>query len=228
MATTVRSSSSNQATTGTAISVTAPTGTTTGDVVVIAINGNNNTTIADNNGSTPFTADISNWSPNTVGGQTMSIYLRTIQTGDPTTYNFTLGTTGRWAIVAVTFQNPQATFYDVAPSTANGINLDNPMNQFTIDCKSITTQSNNAIHIALCMIDGPINITGFPAGYTTEQNTTQQPIAFSDKVIATAGATGIQTFTVDTNSADGATLSFSIKGETITATTPQIPWYTAP
>jgi len=214
MATTVRASSQNSATTGTAASVAAPTGTTTGDVVVIAVHFNQQTTIADNNGATPFTADLSNYKPNTSSGHTVSIFSRRIQVGDPTTFNFTGGASGRWSIIAVTFQNPHATdIYDVTPSTTNADNLDSPPGSSGATAPDITTTTDNAIHCALAFIDASIDdFTGWPSGYTVQQSVdNNQGQTFTTKVITPAGATGEQTFTHNGSGTAFIGLSFAVK-----------------
>src|SRR5215471_18650883 len=99
MATTLRSSSANTAGTGTALSVSAPTGTATGDLVQIFVHLNGVTTITDNNGSTAFTEDVNDYQ-NTPSGMTTSIFTRRVQAGDPSTYNFTAGASDRWTVVA--------------------------------------------------------------------------------------------------------------------------------
>lgn len=211
MATTIRASSSNHSTTGTAISVTAPTGTTTGDLVIISVHGNNQTTIADNNGSTPFTADISDYKPNPTGGHTLAIYSRRIVGGDPSTYNFTLGTSGRWSIIAITFQSPNvSTIYDVAPSTGNAANHDDSSGN-TETAPTITTSTDNAIHVVCGYTDdGSGGAPSAPAGYTQAQAPTDEPQGLATKVISPAGSTGAQTYTF-TTSAPRIALSFAVK-----------------
>jgi len=211
MATTVRASNTNSATTGTAISVTAPAGTTTGDVVIVSVHANTQTTIADNNGATAFTEDINDYKPDPIDGHTVSVFSRRIQAGDPTTYNFTSGASGRWSIIAVTFQNPNASsIYDVAPSTSNANNIDNQLNG-NISAPSITTLTDNAIHCALAWVDSqPAIYTSHPAGYTVERDATNQPQSFCYKVITPAGATGSQAFVTDQFAARIA-MSFAIK-----------------
>jgi hypothetical protein len=211
MATTVRASSNNSASTGTAISVSAPTGTTAGDVVIISVHGNGQTTITDNNGGTPFTADISNYKPNTTNGHTVSIFSRRIVGGDPSTYNFTLGATGRWSITAVTFQTPSTTaIYDVAPNTANAANRDDSTAS-TLNAPTITTTTPNAIHIVCGYSDdGTGGAMTKPTGYTEQGNPVNEPQTVSTKVIASASATGAQTVTATTNSPMIA-LSFAVR-----------------
>jgi len=220
MATVLRESTENNSTTGTAISVSAPTGTTTGDVVTISVHCNGNTTIVDNNGATPFTEDLTDFSPNTTSGQTVSLFSRVIQAGDPSTYNFTSGASGRWSIVAACWQNPNATFYDVAPSTGNAANRDDS-SAATINAPSITTGFVNSIHVVCGYIDNALStISSNPGGYTTIKNSTDQPQGVSYKVIASAGATGAQTITSG-DSQPMIGLSFAIK-TSVDATTRKI------
>ena len=209
--TTIRASSQNSSTTGTAISVTAPTGTTTGDVVVVTVHGNGQTTIVDNNGATPFTEDLNDSQPNTTSGQTVSVFSRRIVGGDPGTYNFTLGASGRWSIIAVTFQNPHASdIYDVTPATSN---LDSPPGASTASAPSITTITKNAIHCACAFIDASVDdFTAWPAGYTVHQSVdNNQGQTFTTKVISAAGATGAQPFVHNGSGTAYIGVSFAIK-----------------
>jgi len=216
MSASYRASSSNSAASGTAVTVTAPTGTTTGDVVVISVHSNNQTTIADNNGATPFTEDINDYKPNTSGGHTVSVFSRRIQAGDPSSYAFTLGTTGRWSIVATTFQNPNATnIYDVAPSTSNAANADDSA-AATIAAPAITTNTTNTIHVVCGYFDdGAGGTPSAPAGYSTSGVEADEPQGVFYKTIAAAGSTGAQTVT-GTTSSPRIALSFAIKDTGVT------------
>lgn len=210
MTTTIRSSAKNNSTTGTAISVSAPAGTTAGDLSIVVIHSNQILSVTDNNGATPWTGDLE-FKPNTISGHTISVFSRRIVSGDPTTYNFTQTLTGRWSVIAVTFQNPNPiTVYDVAPAAGNSANTDTP-GANTIACPSITTLTGGAIHCVVGATDDAVGgVSGTPSGYTAEQTTADQPMQFADKVIATPSATGAQTFTFDTTSGVYG-LSFAIK-----------------
>jgi len=228
MATAIRASSSNSSSTGTAISVSAPAGTTAGDLVVISVQGNGQTTIVDNNGSTPFTADLSDYKPNTVDGHTVSIFSRRIVGGDPSTYNFTLGASNRWSIVAIAFSDPDpTTIYDVAPSSANAIGKYDggvPSYGTTADAPSITTTTDLAIHVVGGYADdGAGGAMSGPAGYTSRGTPVNEPQILATKSITPAGATGAQTVTATAGTAMIA-LSFAVKnhasaGATASATT---------
>ena len=187
----VRASSSNSAGTGTAMSVSMPTGTQAGDAVVIFAHGNGQSTIADNNGSTAFTEDLDDYKPNTASGHVVSVFKRRIQSGDPTTYNFTLGTSGRWSLVAVTFSDPNATdIFDTAISTQNIDDLG--AGGGTITAGSVTTTVANSIHLVAAVWDTSVTGTLSNNGSYTNASSiaTNQPTAVYWKVIASAGASG--------------------------------------
>lgn len=160
--------------------------------------------------SNQFTTDLSSWSPNTTNGETAAVFSRRITATDPSTYHFTLGTSGRWSVIAVTFQNPDpSTIYDVSPSTANGNNRDDSTTN-TLTAKTITTGVDNAIHVIWGgSDDGTGGAMTVPAGYTNEGQPTDEPSTIGVKTITPAGATGAQTITATTNS-PMMTLSFSI------------------
>lgn len=207
----IRSSASNSSTTGTAISVSAPSGVVANDVVIVVIHGNGQTTIVDNNGSTPFTEDVNDYQPNTTGGQTVSVFSRRIVSGDPSTYNFTLGTSGRWAITAVAIKNPHPTsIYDVAPSTSNAANRDDST-AATLNAPSITTNYYSALDFVCGFSDdGAGGAMSPPAGYTTQGNPTNQPLIVATKLISNPVATGTRTVT-GTTSAPMIALSFAVR-----------------
>lgn len=212
-ATTIGNSSQNSATTGTAISVSAPTGTAVGDVVIIAVSANGQVTLADNNGATPFTADIANYQPNTTNGQTLSLYSRRIKAGDPSTYNFTTSVSDRWAIVAMDVQNPNATsIYDVTPTTGNATNRDSSGDGTAVTA-TITTVTNNAIHVIVAQWDTSLAGTiTTPVGYTLAANANGggEPVHMSTKLISPIGATGAQSV-VNTQFGAYITFSFALK-----------------
>jgi len=203
-ATTVRSSSTNTAGTGTALSVSAPAGTTTGDLVFVFISSNGTITHTDNNGSTPFTEDLNDYQGSTSG--TLSIWERRILAGDPSTYNFTIGATTRWTIHAITLQSPNTTgIYDGTISTNGSVTT-----VTTANANSITTGVANSLHFALLTDDGASNtITSTPAGYTCPQNSGQQTMAVCYKVIASPSATGTQSFSW-TSASEWNSASFAV------------------
>jgi len=218
MAVSIRSSSKNDSNTGTAMSISAPAGATAGDKMIVLAQHNGNTTIVDNNGATPFTEDINDWQPTPTAGNTISVFSRTIQAGDPSTYNFTAGSSSRWALIAICVQATSPA-YDVAPNTANGGSTDDSASGTQV-IPSITTGVANTLHIVFCGWDTAATGTiTEPSGYTLLQsaNSGGQPLSASYKAIATASATGTTTY-VNTQFAARAGLSFSVKDSATTPT----------
>ena len=206
----ILSSSQNSASSGSP-NVSAPSGVQAGDKVIVVVTQNGQTTIADNNGSTPFTEDLADYQPNSGNGHTISVFSRIIQAGDPTTYNFTPGVTGRWAAIAIRLKGGE---YDVAPSSGNAANEDDS-DDGSIDAPSINV-GNNSIHIVVCTWDtSAIGTITTPSGYTLIQNANGggNPLHASSKAFATGGATGAVTCQ---NTEFGAMIafSFSVKSRT--------------
>lgn len=219
MALAVRSSSKNDDATGTAITVAAPSGATTGDFVVCIVQANGQTTIADNNGATPFTAapNFSDYKPNTSNGHTISVFSRTIEAGDPSTYAFTSGASGRWSIIAICFSGTSISF-DVAPNTANAAN-DDSASTGTINAPSINVAAST-IHAVFCGWDtSSYGTITTPTGYTLLQNanTDGEPLHASYKEFGSSGATGAVSI-ANTEFAAMIASSFSVK-ETAAANT---------
>jgi len=212
--TAVRSSSIGAAASGTAVTVSAPAGTTAGDLVIVVVHCNANTTIVDNNGATPFTEDLNDYQ-NVGAGQTGSIFSRRIVAGDPPTYAFTLGTSTRWTAVAITFSGPDpSAIYDVAPTVGNSARDTGNPSFASLD---ITTLTNGAFHLIYGLPDGNSqSASATPPGYTVEQNGGNQGIAAAWKVISPAGATGAQTWTW-TVSTPSITFSFAVKAAAVSA-----------
>lgn len=229
MALAVRSSSQNSSSTGTAITVAKPAGTTTGDFVVCIVQGNGQETLSDNNGATPFTkaTNFSDYKPNTSNGHVVSIFYRTIQDGDPDTYAFTLSTSGRWGIVAIAYSGASITF-DVAPDTTNAANEDDA-DDGTISAPAITV-ANNTIHTVFCGWDtGAIGTITTPGGYTLAENANGggEPLHASYKAFAVGGSTGAVSCV---NSEWGAMIagSFSVKENPATGYTSPFPAFRQP
>lgn len=196
----VRATASNSAGSGTAVTVARPTGTTTGDVVVVYLHGNGQTTFTDNNGGTPFTKDstVGDYKPNTSYGHTVSVFYRRIQASDPTSYAFTMGASGRWSAIAYTIQDPDpTTILDATPTLSNAESDGN-----SYAAPTITTNTPGSVHLPMaCLDDGATTVTGFPATYSNTVSENDQPMGVAAKVITPAGATGAQTFTFSASSA---------------------------
>jgi hypothetical protein len=192
-ATTVRSSSQGSSASGTAASVGRPTGTTTGDLAICVLSTNGLTSHSDNNGGTPFTKNLNDYMGSDSG--TISIWTRRILGGDPATYAWTIGTSQRWTVSCITLQTPNTSLiFDGSIST----NADGSSTLTDGTANNIATTQANSIHFAVLTTDGPANtVSSTPAGYTCDQNGGDQWTALCRKVIATAGATGAQSFSWD-------------------------------
>lgn len=218
----VRGSSTNTAATGTAQSVAEVSGTTIGDVVVVISVMNDlagESSVVDNNGATPFTKDYSREYFGAAGGGRMTVFTRRIQSGDPTTYNFTGAASTRWTLHAVCIESPNpSTIFDVAPAAGNSQGPTGTVSSLT--SLTITTLEANAIHIVVGATDGAsVAFTGTPGsgGWTILQNSGNQRAGVGYKLMAAPGATGAGTWTVGSASGMGS-LSFSIGSDAASST----------
>lgn len=220
MAVSVVASSNNGAASGTAVSVAAPTGTTTGDLAVCVVHANSQTnTIADNNGATAFTEPVNDYKPNDAGGHVVSIFYRVIQASDPTTYNFTLDSSQRWAAVAATFRGfDTGTNFEITPSTTY-FNNENNFDDSNVDAPTVTTSVSGSIHVAGAVMDTGATITiSLPASYTDlSSRNTNQTIALCYRIITPAGATGAKSFTLDGDTGARMGFSFVVKNAASTS-----------
>jgi hypothetical protein len=206
-ATTRRGIACNSAASGTDVSVTTTGGTTTGDLVLFVLHINDSPgvqTVTDNNGSTPATKIL----PETTGGEgyhTGVVFERRIIGGDPTTWHFTISSSDRWTICAITYETPHATTVDAGFATTTT----DPSDGVSLSVPSVTTTTSNAIHLSIAMFDGGGNsITATPSGYTTLYSTdTEQDLGIAEKVITSASATGTTSWT---DSADWSALGISV------------------
>lgn len=199
----------NQATTGTAVSVARPTGTTDNHVVSVAVHGNGQITISDNNTGTEFDKDFE-YKPNTSSGHTVAIFSRIIQSGDPSTYNFTLSSSGGWGVVATTVEDVDLTnIYDNAPGIGNSFGSESAS---SVNAPTITTATDNALHFAIGAVDSQTaTLSSTPATYAAVNAAGGgRGISVATKVITPAGATGAQAFSFsETTGVMG--ISYSLK-----------------
>lgn len=205
MTTTVRSSSFATSPSDNHLTLAMPAGAVAGDLLSYLIHCNNVTTIADNNGATAANEDINDYQEASAG-LTASLFSRRVLPGDPSTWDFVTGSTGRISGCIICWQNPHASvIYDVT-STNNQTG-----SATTIDALSVTTLTAGSIHCAVCGTDGPANTITPPGGiYTTQRNAGDQAVAFCTTVIAAPGATGNVTFPY-ANGNGAFTFSFAIR-----------------
>lgn len=191
MATTIDQANATLASadTGAAISVSKPSGASSGEVacVVIYANGAANT-ITDNNGSRPFTADsvVDEYAG---GGITasLSVLYRTLDGGEGSTFDFTLGTSDRWTAVAFIISNPNSTLQDADSTVGNFTAVNNA------DFPDITAANAGSLHVIIVGHDSSGSDVSAPVeDYTTIKDhdsalSTGQALYVGYKAIASSG-----------------------------------------
>ena len=200
----------------TTLSVSAPAGTTAGDVVIVI--GTRNAfsavdTLVDDNGSTPFTQVRSDFESGQ--GSSLTILRRVIQAGDPTTYTFDYDPAGDLGasylgLVAMTFRNVDAAIFDVAPS-AGTLTQESPDGN-DITCVAVTSTLANCIHVICAGREGGQGYRNTPSGYTAVAVASDFDWVTSVhyKILTSAGSSGVQTYTAP-EGGSGQTQSFIIK-----------------
>ncbi len=202
--------STTVAETATSITLAQPTGTVDGDYIVCFLNVNGTETIADNNGSTAFTDDYQN--SDLTPTETVAIFSRIQVSGDPTSYNFDWdGTSARIAGICISFSDPHTTPYDVAPSDASDNSTS--VNEEFLDDVDILTVIANSIHVSCIWVDrASVTTTYDGTSYSEEEDvgvSGSQGLTVNTKVIVTPAQTGVNTYTMSTDS-QAITQSFSI------------------
>jgi len=199
----LRAANTATANTVTVLSVTAPTGTVAGDLVVILGTRNAPNAISDlvdDNGATPFTKDRSDLEVS--NGLTLTIFSRRIRAGDPSSYSFKFNPAGdlgntRLSLIALTFSNPDpSAIYHVAPSAATvKSGMEAPSASGIVDILSVTSTIDHCIHVMCATREGFAgSYDSTPAGYTlvVDGVTLNSVNSCWIKTITPAGATGVQ------------------------------------
>lgn len=208
MALSLRSTATTNSGTSTTPSVSLPASGAVGDILIAIISHNDGTvTVADNNGATPMTEDYD--SGNDAGGLGLAIYSRVITGSEPSTLNFTISASNRWAITSFILTGQHATLYDVAIST-----YDIRLTTTTHTCNSCTTNTNGAWALAIDTLDSGTNtFSAGPGGSWTQIATVNagQPLAVYYLLQSTAGATGNASYTSASSGNSLAMRQFAIK-----------------
>lgn len=170
------------ASTGTAVSVTKPTGLAANDVLIFAIYANNNTTVSDNNGATPATAVHSRLAADS--SARISLYSRVAGGSEPASYSFTLSASNRWGIVCSAYRGVDTTtLYDDAPSDTTS---NSTTGSSTGTSPAITSAIDGVMAIAIgAFDDGTHDFSTFPGdSYTLGGNSgVNQPVSLSYKLL---------------------------------------------
>lgn len=221
MAITLVGAQSNHAASGTAITVTAPGGTT-GDRLYVVVHVNSETnTVTDNNGGTPTTFKAYY----TGGGYTarFAIFTRELGGSEPASYAYTLGSSNRWAIVAFTLRGMHASnLFEADPAFGNFYGGGGTVND--IVCPGVTTTADLCWAFAVAGLDSAsANFDGFPSGWTdvaTWAGGGQQPLSVYRKEITPAGSTGDATFSKNSDAENAATMTVFRVAPAAAAATP--------
>lgn len=190
-----RTASTETATT--TVSLPAPTGRVAGDVLVPSFTADKNPTVAVPAGWTAITSGLSIGS-----GARVFAYYRVVDSADPSTYTWTLSTAMKWGggITAYTGVN---TTTPLDSSVATATNTTYSATSITVG--SVTTASNGAMLIGGLGFDSSNPAATPPSGWTEVWETSGGQVAEqANRVQATAGATGTDTWTFSTAKAVAA------------------------
>lgn len=212
-----RSSSTATSASVNTLSVTAPSGTGIGDVVVILATRNasaNADSIIDNNAGHVFTKDYHQWE--STNGLSLVVFSKRIVSGDPGSYSFTFSgdtVATRFSLVALTFQNPDpSSIWDIAPSVSTWDTAAPDNNLPGCHVQSVTSSRTGCVHIICCTREnGTGAYDSTPSGYTLQVAgaTLNANNTVWYKVLGAAGATGQKTVTASGGGA-GQALSQSV------------------
>lgn len=209
-------STTNEAASGTALTVTKPTGTTAGDIVIVFISinggaGDGMTSLTDNNGSTPFTDAGAGLRHYNSDSGTYQIFYRVAGASEPASYAFTSNLNTRWSIYASTYRGGDtSTPFDVAPTTTS----ENIGTVTTVATDAITTLTDNAMIIAVAADDsGSVTFSATPSGFNSRENNPGNQLgALADLLRVSAGTQASVSWTA--SGANGwATQIFSLKAD---------------
>lgn len=107
-------STASQSTPDTNVTITHGLTINSGDLVLAVIHANDDPTITENNGATPFTTSFEEEHPNATSRY--SIKVRRAGASEPATYAWTLSTSQQWSVQIRVFSGVHADIWDVSPS----------------------------------------------------------------------------------------------------------------
>lgn len=151
----------------TAMTIAAPTGIQSGDVIIFWSVINGTPTVTDNNGETPVTQTLLR-SFSTSGGEYFLGY-RVAGASEPASYAWTLDSSQRYSMCMSVYRGVDTTvIYDVTPSAST----ETIESDTTVATASITPGVAGAMAITACGVDNAADvITGFPGdNFTLRQN----------------------------------------------------------
>ncbi|RAX45121.1 hypothetical protein DQ354_11940 [Arthrobacter sp. AQ5-06] len=189
----VNSTTTYSGTASTAVSLTAPSGTQAGDVLIASITADLNPSMASvPAGWTPIVNALSINSSSTSGARAFA-YYHVVGASDPSSYTWTLSTAVKWGGGLTAYRGVNNTTpLDSPVATA----VDTSYTATSITAPSITTASNGAMLIGGVGCDCASPVVSPPSGWTERWEAAGGQIAEqADKVQVTAGASGTATWT---------------------------------
>jgi len=184
---------------GTAVSLTHGLTIAEGDVLEAVVHYNSATyTVADNNGSTPFTELLERGVTSGAATHGYTIYRRVAGASEPATFNFTLSTATNWSIALYRLTGIDGTTpEDVTP--AAGTEAASTSDGTTATSTGMTTGSANAVAVAFGMTDdttGMASPTSPTNSYVQKLHISNYPTTIFSRVVASAGAVGTMSYTL--------------------------------
>ncbi|MEA5456674.1 PKD domain-containing protein [Sinomonas sp. JGH33] len=185
-----------------AVSITTPSGTAAGDVLVAAITVDLNSSMA----SVPagWTAIVNGLGVNSssTSGARIYSYYHVMGSSEPSSYSWTLGTAVKWGAGLTAYRGVNNTTpLDTGVVTA----VDTTYTATTITLPSITTATNGAMLIGGVGLDAATPGISPPSGWTQLWQAAGGQISeLADVVQANAGASGTATWTLSTARGLGA------------------------
>lgn len=170
-----------------------------GDKLVAIVNANGaSNTVTDNNGSTAFTND--DWGENLDSARTY-IFSRVAGSSEPSSYNWTLGSSNRWSVIIQQTRGVDDAIWDVAPSAANRAIAND--GDATAEAPAITIATSGAMGMVLMGDDLFPTTTTFSSVNNSYTNAVseagQQLSVIATKEGLSTGSTGVTTITCSAN-----------------------------
>lgn len=190
-----------------------PTGVQENDIIIAAVNCNNNVTISDNNGSYPYTSAIANRNYNGTSC-TYRIFYRVVGASDPSSYTFDVSSSNSLCVILSAYRGVDTSSPFDVQCSASTENLNvSPDLDTDVATNSLITQSDGAMIIAVGMGDtSAYTFTDNPGdSFNTRQNEGFYRLtSLADKVLASAGTQNSVSWTMST-AGRFATQIFSLK-----------------
>jgi hypothetical protein len=157
-----------------------------GEVIIAVVHVNSNGSIADNNGSYPFTEVFEE--DNGAESSHYAIYSRVAGASEPATYSWSVGGVDTSIILRVFSGVDTSDIWDVAPSTST---RSYSASGTTATAPSMTTSNDGAMGLLVVLSDSTNTWSNPTNGYGTEvENSAGRSTASYIRTWATAGSTG--------------------------------------